>query len=978
MRTSVRHGPSNVHPASFGGEVGLLHSAPDGNVAAREADTPMTTTLTGHAHQTWTAHASSRLVDRVSKAHDASHYLLVPRTVITAETAAEVADVMGEARNAGRHITFRSGGTSLSGQALSSDILVDVRGRFRGVTVLDGGRRVRCQPGATVRAVNAHLARFGSKLGPDPASEIACTIGGVVANNSSGMSCGTQFNTYRTLDSMVFVLPSGTRIDTAEPDADQQLRRREPELHERLGVLRDRILANPDSVARIAHQYAMKNTMGYGLNSFVDFHEPVHILEHLIIGSEGTLAFVAEATFRTVPIHRFASTALLIVPEMAMATDALTALLAGGATALELMDAASLRVVQQYPEASEELAALAVQRHAGLLVEATADSAEELDEMQSALDDVMAGLPIDDPPTFTTDAVRRANIWQLRKGLYTSVAGARPSGTTNLLEDVAVPVADLTATIDDLSHAFGAHGYDDAVVFGHAKDGNIHFMINPDLADPAQVEAYRAFTEDMVATVLGHDGTLKAEHGTGRIMAPFVRRQFGDELYSVMQEVKRATDPTGVLNPGTLLNEDPDSYLEHLKLPAAVSPMVDRCVECGYCEPTCPSKDLTTTPRRRIALLRAIEQADDATAAELRRAYDYEAVDTCAVDSLCSRACPVGIDTGVFMKTFRAARHGERTQKTAAAIADHWAGSVSALRGALGVAEIVPGPLKLAATRAVRAVAPKDWIPEVGRDLPGPGARRTAPRNPADASFVFFSSCMGSLFAPEGPHDPGAAEAFLALTDAAGLAARVPEDLPGLCCGTPWVSKGLTQGAQTMARALFDSLWEATDHARLPLVCDASSCSHGLLEVAHLLDADPATASEAARWRTITILDAVTYVAREVLPRIHPTHRLNRVVVHPACSLIHLGAVDDLVACARAVADEVYVPIEAGCCAFAGDRGLLHPELTASATRMEAHEVATHGPFDAYASANRTCEMGMSRATGQDYRHVLELLAEAL
>lgn len=913
-------------------------------------------------------------------AHDASHYLVTPRAVVTASSAADVAAVMRQASAEGRKVTFRSGGTSLSGQALSGDVLLDVRQNFRGVTVLDDGLRVRCEPGATIRNVNAHLARFGRRLGPDPASEIACTVGGVVANNSSGMSCGTERNTYQTLDSMVLVLPSGTVVDTSLPDADDRLRRQEPALWEGLAALRDRIRSNPDSMARIAQQYAMKNTMGYGLNSFVDHDSPVRILEHLVIGSEGTLGFVAQATFNTVPVQPFAATALLVVEELGVATDALTALVRGGATALELMDAASLRVVQRYQEASPELASLAVNRHAALLVEATSDSAADLATRMAALNDVMASLPIPAPPRFTDVAAERANLWYLRKGLYTTVAGARPAGTTNLLEDVAVPVDSLTATIDDLAGLFGQHGYDDAVIFGHAKDGNIHFMINPTLSDPRQLDTYSEFTEQMVDAVLARQGTLKAEHGTGRIMAPYVHRQFGDELYDVMRQVKALGDPAGILNPGTLLDDNPTGHLQNLKTMAPVDDFVDRCVECGYCEPTCPSKDLSTTPRRRIALLREIQVRPEAEAAELRKAYDYEAVDTCAVDSLCSKACPVLIDTGVFMKTFRAKRHSAATMKASVAVAEKWGPITTGLRAGMKLADVVPSPVLSGATKLGRAVISKDVLPTVGKDLPHSGMARPRPRRVPDARGVLFASCLGEIFGPsESGCGRGVTDAVVDICRAAGVGLEVP-DLSGLCCGTVWVSKGFTDGAAAMAERTFDVLWPATRNGALPIVCDAASCSHGLEGLAHHLP--PA---KAELWRTVTVQDAVTFVARECLPTLSLEAR-GTMVLHPTCSMIHLGCVEDAVACGKAIFEDVVVPVDAGCCGFAGDRGMLHPELTASATAAEAREVAAvvsqHSaagrPVEAFASANRTCEMGLSRATGEEYRHVLELVAERL
>ena len=914
---------------------------------------------------------TTRLIDRVGMAHDASHYLLIPEVVITATDAAHVASVMAQAHRDGRHVTFRAGGTSLSGQALSDSILLDVRKNFRGVTVLDGGERVRCQPGATILNINAHLARHNRKLGPDPASSRAATIGGVIADNSSGMSCGTQLNSYRTVESMVIVLPSGTIIDTSSPSADEYLHRAEPELWEGLAAQRDRLRANPEAVAKIEQQYAMKNTMGYGVNSFIDHDEPVRILEHLMIGSEGTLGFVAEVTLRTVPIQPHAATALLITPELSVATDALEDLIANGAKCLELMDAASLRVVQKYPEATPELAALNVREDSGLLVEALADSEQELVERMDALNSVLGGLPIADPPRFTKDPRERANLWQLRNGLYTSVAGSRPAGTTNLLEDIAVPVGDLTAQTEDLRTIFAANGFNEAVIFGHAKDGNIHFMVTCDWNNPHDIERYEAFTEDMVSSVLGHSGTLKAEHGTGRVMAAYVERQWGPEIYDVMKTVRRLADPDSVLNPGTIITDDPRIHMKHFKMMPPVDGFIDRCVECGYCEPTCPSKDLTQTPRRRIALLRSMKVLSPEVAADIRKDYAYEAVDTCAADSLCFLACPLRIDTGKFMKRFRAARHTSPYKAVMDAAAKGWGPIVSVLQVALNVVDKVPSPVMTGVTTAARAVLPKDVIPLVGDDLPAGGPKRPSPQSTSADDFVFFSSCMGALFAPaERSCGGGAGASFTRLVEKAGLRARVPEGLSKLCCGTVWVSKGFTDGADEMARRVYDSLWEASEHGRLPVVCDAASCTHGLEETANHLKG-----AEAENWAKVTVYDATTYVARFVLGRIQPRSKAGSVVIHPSCSMRHLDCVEDTVACAEFVSDDVTVPVNAGCCAFAGDRGLLHPELTRSAPRAEAAEVAER-EYDEYVSANRTCELGMSRATGHEYRHVLEVLAE--
>ncbi|WP_437583406.1 FAD-binding and (Fe-S)-binding domain-containing protein [Paramicrobacterium sp. CJ85] len=998
-----------------------------------------------------TTDVRSRAIDRYKYAHDASHYLLVPDTVLVPRDAADVARIFRAARDAGRGLTFRSGGTSLSGQGVSGDVMVDVRRNFRGVTIEEGGARVSVQPGATVRNVNARLARHRTKLGPDPASEIACTIGGVVANNSSGMHCGTTQNTYRTLASMVLVLPSGTVIDTADADADDQLRRREPGIHSGLVELRDRLRGNPDSVATVEQQFSMKNTMGYGLNSLLDFDTPIDILQHLIVGSEGTLAFVAEARFETVPVYAHVATGLLVFDSLRDAMAALPGLVEHGFATVELMDAESLRVAKTLRDVPDVIAQLDVDQHAAFLVEVQSDSAEELAELAASARDHVAGLPLTGEPDLTTDPAARASLWNVRKGLYTAIAGNRPSGTNALLEDIVVPVDNLLTTCERLTELFAEHGYEASVIFGHAKDGNVHFMLNERFDDPDSVARYERFTDDLVTLILEQKGSLKAEHGTGRIMAPFVRRQYGDELYGIMVALKRLIDPEGMLNPGVVLSDDPESYMRHLKTAPTVESEVDRCVECGYCEPVCPSRHLTTTPRQRIVLRREIEQArergDVALVAELTEQYDYDGVQTCAVDGMCGIACPVDINTGDLVRRLRREQADAVASAAWTTAAKHWGAATQAGRTALTVAKKLPAPLVTGVTDAARAALGADTVPRYTADLPRGGSAPldraapaatpadapalapstatsadaspaastpTAPTAPSEARYrnstalqknlalgpeqiaregdaaagrvaevVFFSSCVGTMFGPEAGSD-GVRDAVVRLLDYAGIQMIVPPDAGALCCGTPWKSKGYAAGYAAMTTRVIDSLLEASRGGEVPVVCDGASCTEGLLVmIEHVRDARPEV--EALR-----IEDATQFVAREIVPLLEQTPsrlaarvtappKLGRVAVHPTCATEAIGATAALTTIAEAVADEAYVPVDWGCCGFAGDRGMLHPELTASATEPEAAEVHrsdAEAPFDAFVSANRPCEMAMSRATGKPYRHVLELLAE--
>ena len=905
-----------------------------------------------------------RASDRLSFAHDASHYLLVPQAVVTPRGAAEVAALLRLSAAQGLALTFRSGGTSLSGQATADGVLVDTRRHFRAIEVLDDGARVRVQPGATVRAVNIRLARYGRKLGPDPASESACTIGGVVANNSSGMSCGTEFNTYNTLDSVVLVLASGTVLDTAEADADDRMRTLEPDLYAGLVRLRDRVRADPQSVRTIERLFALKNTMGYGVNAFLDHSRPVDLLAHLVVGSEGTLAFVAEATFRTVVTHPHAATALLVFPDLAAATGVLPDLVAEGFAAIELLDATSLRVAQVDPSAGPDFRGLRVADHAALLVEHQQPTAAALDEKVEHTLRILGGLPLEWPVLLGTDAETRGALWHIRKGLYAAVAGARPPGTTALLEDVAVPVEQLLATCRELTTLFTRHGYADSVIFGHAKDGNIHFMLNEDFEQPSLVGRYLAFTNEMVDLVLGQGGTLKAEHGTGRIMAPYVRRQYGDELYDVMREVKRLCDPHGVLNPGVLLDEDPAAPIRHLKTSPTVEAEVDRCVECGYCEPVCPSKDLTTTPRRRIVLRREIARAraagNEGLADELESDFAYDGVDTCAADGMCATACPVLIDTGDLTRRLRSEGASRAQRGVWTVAARHWDGATRLASAALTAAAALPPVVPAAATRAARRVLGAERIPAWSRDLPRGGARRLPQSDAGTAVAIYFPACIPTMFGPTSGA-LGVRDAFLALCDRAGVHIDIPGGIASLCCGTPWKSKGITQGYADMGERVVAALRRDTSDGALPVVVDATSCTEGL---SGLLAASG-----------LRVIDAVTFVEQHVLPQLSVMRRLPSIVVHPTCSSTQLRLNDTLLRVAAAVADDVVVPDSWMCCAFAGDRGLLRPELTASATAAEADELLGSGAA-AYASVNRTCEIAMTRATGRPYRHVLEALEE--
>jgi D-lactate dehydrogenase len=928
----------------------------------------------------------SRPIDRLGRSADASIYRLIPQAIVRPRALDEVRGLLALLRRRRRPVTFRAAGTSLSGQAVTDGVLAEIAPFWRGARVMDDGQRIWSQPGVIGGHLNRLLALHGTRIGPDPASIDAATIGGILINNSSGMCCGVAQNSYHTLDSLGVLLADGTFVDTAREDADAQLRRARPDLHAGLLALRDEVRADEALAARIRHKFSTKNTSAYSLNALVDHDLPADILSHLMVGSEGTLGFVAEMTMKAVPEPPARATALVFFTELEDAGASVAPLAEAGADALEILDSASLRSIS----GQRELPFQVERRHAALLVEFRRADEARLATAIEAARSILGRFRLVEPPRFTSGAEERARMWQLRKGLAATTGAMRPTGTAFLTEDVAVPVGRLAEAILDFQGLFERHGVPDTVIFGHAKDGNLHFVLAEDVRSPEAVERYGAFVQGLVDIVVNkYDGAIKAEHGSGRNMAPFVKTEWGERAYGVMQRVKALLDPEGLLNPGVLLNDNPRLHLEKLKPCPTISPLADRCTECGFCEPRCPSRDLTLTPRQRIVVTREIARlrdsarpADRGLAESLERDFEYEGVATCATDSMCQAACPVKIDTGALVKELRAATWPAWVHRVAKAKAEHFGLTASGARAALGVAgwlrrlplgdSLLRGGLEVAHAVAPSLVSGGDLhveLPAPARPLPA------VPKRGAEPAVVYFPSCLTRIVgALPGEAMSPPARAMLDVLDWAGLAARLPEGVEGLCCGMAFASKGLHDAARAAARRTAEALWTASDGGRLTVVTDASPCAGTLGDaVADILR---------EQRRVVRMLDFPAFWAREVLPgRDGTPRRPGTAILHPTCTLLKEGGLGDLLAVARAHAERVEVPRFAECCGFAGDRGFLVPELTRSATTKEAEEL--RGLLEADPGARlystcRTCEIGLSRAVGRPVQSLLHLVREAV
>ena len=504
----------------------------------------------------------SRPIDRLGRSADASIYRLIPDAVVRPKDLAEVRALLAYCTRHGRHLTFRTAGTSLSGQAVSDDLLVELAPYWKAARVLDGGRRIWSQPAVVGAHLNRMLAPHAARIGPDPASIDAAMIGGMVSNNSSGMCCGVAQNSYHTLDALEFVLADGTHVDTARPDADERLRHERPALHASLLALRDEVRGNPTLAARIRKKYETKNTTGYSLHAFLDHDRPADILAHLMVGAQGTLGFLAGITLRTVPEPPARATGLVFFEELAEAGAAVSPLAEAGAAALEILDSSALRsVARQHPYPFP-----ITPRTAALLAEFREADDDGLRGAVAVGRQILGQFRMVGDVTFTTDADERAHLWKLRKGLFATGGAMRPSGTVLMTEDMAVPVARLAEAITDCQAIFADYDVPDTMLFGHAKDGNLHFLLWEDLRHEEAIERYGRFMQALVDLVVGkYDGAVKAEHGSGRNMAPFVKQEWGEEAYGLMRRVKKLLDPQGILNPGVVLNDDPRVHLKDLK-----------------------------------------------------------------------------------------------------------------------------------------------------------------------------------------------------------------------------------------------------------------------------------------------------------------------------------------------------------------------------------------------------------------------------
>lgn len=896
---------------------------------------------------------------------DASFYRLIPKLVVRVESEAEVIALLKLAHAENVPVTFRAAGTSLSGQAISDSVLIVLGDNWNGREIRNGGEQIRLQPGVIGANANAVLAPFQRKIGPDPASINAAKIGGIVANNSSGMCCGTAQNTYKTLAGLRVVLADGTVVDSEDAASVAAFRQSHAALLEQLAELGRETRANTELAAKIRHKYRLKNTTGFSLNALVDYDEPLDILNHLMVGSEGTLGFISAVTYDTVPDHPHKASALVVFPDVETCCLAVPVLKQQPVSAVELLDRRSLRSVEHkagMPEWVKELSPTAC----ALLIESRAASQSLLHEQVNLIMASIAHFPVEKQVDFSEDPVVYNQLWKIRKDTFPAVGAVRQTGTTVIIEDVTFPVERLAEGVNRLIELLDKHRYDEAILFGHALEGNLHFVFTQGFDDPAQVARYEAFMGEVAQLVaVEFSGALKAEHGTGRNMAPFVELEWGSEAYALMWKIKRLLDPTGILNPDVVLSEDPDIHLKNLKPMPAADEIVDKCIECGFCEPVCPSNGLTLTPRQRIVIWRDIQTRKRAgvDTTEIERLYHYHGVETCAATGLCAQRCPVGINTGDLVRKLR----GREASKTGTAnwLADHFSTAVQGTRFMLHAANgahIILGTKRLAKLSATMTNASKGRVPQWTPATPQPLQRLHLPKPAVQDErprVVYLAACVSRAMGPaarDQEQEP-LLDKTRSLLEKAGYQVIFPEQLNDLCCGQPFASKGYAEQGERKRQEMLDALLKASRGGLDPIYCDTSPCTLRLVQ--GLTD------------QRLDMYDPVRFIRTHLLDKLEFVPQDKPIAVHVTCSTQHLGEAQALIDIARRCANEVVIPEGIHCCGFAGDKGFTTPELNEHALRSlkNAVQICEEG-----ISTSRTCEIGLSRHGEIDYHGLVYLV----
>lgn len=887
---------------------------------------------------------------------DASLYRMTPQLVVQVETNYEVEQLIRLANKYKMSLTFRAAGTSLSGQAITDQVLVILSNTsWQKYLITNHGQQITLEPGIIGANANLFLKPYATKIGPDPASINACKIGGIVANNSSGMCCGTSKNTYKTMESIKLILANGATLDTGNQASRDEFSTKHMHIVQGINTIRQQIQTKPDLVELIQHKFKIKNTSGYSLNAFLDYTDPIDILAHLMVGSEGTLGFISEITYNCVPNNPHKAVSLIYCSTLDSLISLTLKFKAIDIDAIELLDITSLNSIKDSDTAKAYLPAKLSSDTCAMLIEVSGANQTELENKIFILQQLINTHSIQSQIKFSQDPDIYAQLWELRKGILPTIGGNRPSGSTVVIEDIAVEIQQLAELTHDLRQLFIQYNYTNAAIFGHILAGNIHFVFTPRFDSPVDLNNYKQFMQQMCGLVATkYQGSLKAEHGCGRNIAPFVELEWGKTAYALMWQIKHLLDPNSILNPDVKLTTNPNLHLQNLKEMTSVSGEIDKCIECGFCEAVCPSQNLSLTPRQRITTYRkmkSIEASNPELHAKFMHDYAYHGIETCATTGLCATKCPVGINTGEFILRLR--------QHTSTKLDNYFAHNFSsfvklnkiALSMGNTAADLLGRKPTYSISRQLKKVIP--ILPVYLPTLPNTqSARFVEEANPTKQKcIVYFPSCNNRIMGDTS--ESKTQNSLQRLISHLGYHIIYPENLANLCCGQVFDSNGDNANAQAKHEEL------ALNLAKLnyPAIIDNSSCYYSFVK-----NSDT------------PVMDSVTFVYQH-LKQLRLKQKYNKLALHIDCSSKKSSKDKQIYAILEACAKQIVTPINISCCGFAGNKGLNTPELNQSALHSLKEQIAE---CEIGVTFNRNCALGLSHYGEKTYLSLPEIILNCL
>lgn len=934
---------------------------------------------------------------RLAWGTDAGFYRLIPQIIIRSDGEEEVAKILESSNKYNIPVTFRAAGTALSGQSITDSVLVVAGKNWERYRIQENGKIITLQPGIVGHRANQLLAPYGQKLGPDPASIKSAMIGGIVMNNASGMNCGTHANSDKMMKSVRIVLADGTVLDTGSEKSRKEFEITHPEFIKGIGEIRDEVRANQALTERIKKKYSIKNVTGLNIRPLIAYDDPFDIIAHIMVGSEGTLAFMSEITMNTVPEETAKSTAMLYFPTMKESCRAVVAMKkladADGpiVKSAEMLDYKSLASVDDpvYLDYIEKQRAkfgkdADITGLTAVLTEVKCLDDAQMQKQKQMVLDCLKEFEAYTPFEFTEDVAIYSKFWAIRSGIFPSVGGMREPGTTCLIEDIAFPIADLPEATVELQQLLARHGYDDACIYGHALEGNYHFIINQRFKTPEDTKRYENLMDDVIALVVDkYDGSLKAEHGTGRNMAPFVEHEWGTEAHQIMKKLKTLFDPKNLINPGVIFTDDPTCHIKNIKplpllkvsdldpdkeLAESIYEKLNKCIECGFCEVNCVTCGFTLSSRQRNVIRREISRLqqtgeDNERLQLLIKQYQYPGNETCAGDGLCSTSCPMGINMADLTHLIRqeALQPGSFGYNVGNFAANNFSTIKGALRPILSLANLGHSVLGTSAMNAIGGAMHSAGLPRWCASMPKPIYSIPTPKKKSELKVVYFPSCINQTMgtAKNSPVKEPLVNKMTSLLNKAGYEVIYPKDMKNLCCGTIWESKGMMDIADRKVQELEAALWEASEHGKYPVLCDQSPCLHRMRKCI----------------KQMKLYEPAEFISTFLAPRLKFKQTDRPVAVHITCSMRLMGLADCIVNLAKKCAKTVIVPEEVGCCGFAGDRGFTHPEVNKYALRKLKPQLEAANIQIGY-SNSRTCEIGLETNTGVPYVSIAYLVDE--